>query len=351
MHRTTSIDIQESDFLIDGTVTFPGREFRGHRIEGLLPNSRMIQGIFDDLNPETRARWDYPDGPWDPDRNTEAFVAAMPEWRAHGLLAFTVGLQGGSPEGYSEAQPWRNSAFEADGSLRPDYVDRLRRILDEADRLGMGVIASLFYFGQDHRLANEQAVRGAISNAVNWLADSGYRNVLIEIANEIDCPRYTHPCLAPERVHELIELAQTESAGKVDNRIGRSYVGTSYLGGRLPSEAVVETSDLILLHGNGVRQPATLREMVRSVRAMPSYRNQPIVFNEDDHFDFERAENHFIAATSEHASWGFFDYRMRDETDFSEGYQSMPCDWGIRSERKRGFFGLLREMTGAKAKP
>jgi len=43
---------------------------------------------------------------------------------------------------------------------------------------------------------------------------------------------------------------------------------------------------------------------------------------------------------------GFFDYRMKGEDDFREGYQSMPCDWGIRSARKRGFFGLLKEMTG-----
>jgi len=31
-----------------------------------------------------------------------------------------------------------------------------------------------------------------------------------------------------------------------------------------------------------------------------------------------------------------------------EGYQSMPANWGISSARKRGFFNLLREMTGGK---
>ena len=43
----------------------------------------MAQGIFDDLNPETRRRWAYPDtGVWDPGRNTAEFLAAMAEWRA-----------------------------------------------------------------------------------------------------------------------------------------------------------------------------------------------------------------------------------------------------------------------------
>ena len=46
----------------------------------------------------------------------------MPLWRAKGLLAFTINLQGGSPEGYSRSQPWMNSSFETGGSLRPDYV-------------------------------------------------------------------------------------------------------------------------------------------------------------------------------------------------------------------------------------
>ena len=120
----------------------------------------MVQGIFDDLNPETRPMWAYPDtGRWDPERNTREFLAAMPEWRRHGLLAFTLNLQGGSPQGYSKGrQPWHNSAITAEGELRPEYLGRLERILDRADELGMVVILGVFYFGQDERLKDEAAV-------------------------------------------------------------------------------------------------------------------------------------------------------------------------------------------------
>src|SRR6266508_959972 len=148
----TAVEIRGDRFIIDGRPTYASREYKGMRIEGLLLNSRMVQGIFDDFNPETRGRWAYPDtGKWDPERNTREFLAAMPEWRNHGLLAFTINLQGGSPEGYSKEQPWHNSAIEADGSLRADYLDRLQRILDQADELGMAVILGCFYFGQDER--------------------------------------------------------------------------------------------------------------------------------------------------------------------------------------------------------
>lgn len=347
MSSNTTITIVGDDFHINGTPTFCGRTFRNHRIEGLLPNARMIQGVFDDLNPETRSRWDFPDGSWDAEHNTDAFIAAMPTWRAHGLIAFTLGLQGGSPEGYSRHQPWHNSAFASDGGQRPDYFARVARILDTADKLGMVVILSLFYFGQNQRLRDASAIRKAICETVDWLCERKDGHVIIEIANETDHRDYIHECFRPDRVHQLIKLVQEHSAGRVANAQGHLYAGVSFCGGVIPGEEVVAASDLILLHGNGVEEPRGIREMVRTVRAMAAYRGQPIVFNEDDHFAFGEAENNFMAATAAHASWGYFDYRMKGETDFHQGYQSMPCDWGITSARKSAFFELLREMTGS----
>jgi len=77
----TVVSVQSDAFHINGRPTYAGRTWRGMKIEGLLLNSRMVQGIFDDANPETRPLWSYPDGPWDPDRNTREFVEAMPVWR------------------------------------------------------------------------------------------------------------------------------------------------------------------------------------------------------------------------------------------------------------------------------
>ena len=37
---------------------------------------------------------------------------------------------------------------------------------------------------------------------------------------------------------------------------------------------------------------------------------------------------------------------MKGESDLNEGYQSVPVNWGLSSERKRGFFKLLKEVTG-----
>jgi hypothetical protein len=339
--RKTEVGIHGEMFTINGEPTYKGRIWNGKKIEGLLMNSRMVQGIFDDLNPQTVEKWKYPDtGKWDPERNTREFIAAMPEWRKHGLLAFTINFQGGSPQGYSKEQPWHNSAFTEDGSLRPDYLRRLEAILDKADDLGMVVILGLFYFGQDERFTDEAAVKRATDNAIDWLFDKGYRNILIEVNNECNV-RYDHDILKPERVHELIDRVKKKT------RNGRRFlVSTSYGGGTIPKENVVRASDFLLLHGNGVNEPQRMAEMIRQTRQVPGYRPMPIVVNEDDHYDFDKPLNNFTAAVGEYASWGFFDFRRSGE-GFDEGYQSVPVNWGISSERKRGFFNLVLEMTGA----
>ena len=91
--------------------------------------------------------------------------------------------------------------------------------------------------------------------------------------------------------------------------------------------------------------PDRIAEMARQARSVPGYRPMPILFNEDDHFDFDKPRNNFRSAVSAYASWGYFDYRMPNE-GFDDGYQSVPVNWGISSPRKKAFFDLLRDVTG-----
>ena len=339
----TSISISGEDFHINGKPTYAGREWNGHRVEGLLMNSRMVQAAYDDQNSETAPRWAYPDtGKWDAERNVSEFIAAMPEWKAHGLLAVTVNFQGGSPEGYSKTQPWINSAFEVDGSLRPAFTACMKRVLDTADANGMAVILGYFYFGQDQRLKDETAVIRATDEATHWLLEGGWRNVLVEVNNETNIKAYDHEILKPGRIHELIDrVRKTERHGR------RLLVGTSYGGGAIPKENVVRSSDFLLLHGNGVKDPARITEMIKQTRSVPGYKLIPILFNEDDHENFDQPANNFASAVAEHVSWGWFDYRRKGEA-LEDGYQSPPVNWGLSSARKKAFFAYLSEITGSK---
>ena len=375
MASTTQLSIEGERWLINGRATYQGQRYRGWDVEGLLMNSRMTNAVFDDENPVTRGLFAYPDtGDWDADRNTDEFVAMLPVYRSHGLLGVTVNLQGGSPTGYYRepmfranlaergievddevvwaglpspaSQPWHNSAFNSDGSLKPAFLDRAQRIIAACDRLGMVVILGYFYFGQDERLTDEAAVCRAVDDATRWVLDSGYGNVLIEINNEANVPRYEHEIMQPHRVAELIDRAKSI---EVDDR--RMLVGTSYGGGRVPDDDVVSVSDFIMVHGNGVTEPSRIAQMVVETRALPSYTEKPILFTEDDHFEFDKPENNLLSALSEYASWGYFDPGdavggKSEFGDYQDGYQNVPVNWGINTDRKRGFFGLLAEITG-----
>jgi hypothetical protein len=262
----------------------------------------------------------------------------MQSWHDAGLLAFTLNLQGGSPLGYGN-QGWINSTFDEKGDLRAPYINRLKKILDRADSLSMVVILGYFYFGQDEYLLDETAVIHAVETITNWILDAGYENILVEINNESNV-RYDHDILRPDRVHELIEKVQGMRRG--DRRL---LASTSYGGGFLPLSNVVRVSDYILLHDNGMSEPSTLIELVENTRKVDGYSPKPILFNEDDHYNFESDTSNFVAAVQAYASWGYFDYRMEGE-GFNFGYQSVPVDWRINSPRKISFFNKVREISG-----
>ena len=373
----THAAIDGEAWLLNGTPTYQSREYRDWKIEGLLLNSRMANAIFDDANPTTQSLWQYPDtNRWDADRNTDDCIHNLPLYRQHGLSAVTVNLQGGAPFGYYRlerfrrlldarnisytdaemwrglpgpgSQPWHNSPFEPAGALIPGgHLERLSRLLQRADDLGMVVILGIFYFGQDERLRDEAAVSRAVDETCGWVLRQGWKNVVIEINNECDVPRYEHEILQPHRVHELIDRAQA-----ITRNGDRLLVGTSYGGGRVPDDPVCAASDFIMLHGNGVNDPARIAAMVDQTRGLPSYTPKPIMFTEDDHFDFEQPWNNLTAALSRRAGWGYFDPGPGAggglaAGNYVDGYQNVPINWAINTPRKRAFFNLLKQITGA----
>ncbi len=338
--QRTRVSIKGNQFYINGELTYANRFWNGKKIEGLLMNSRMTNGIFDVIDPNARQDFKYPDtGIWDADRNTNEFVEAMPSWREHGMLAFTINLQGGNPNGYGD-KVYTNSAFEPNGSLNKAYFDRLEKIIDKADELGQVVILGYFYFGSDQYLKDEKAVIRATENATQWILDKGYENVIVEIANECDI-FYDHEIIKPTRAHELINLVQSMTK---DGR--RLLVSTSFSGRVVPSRSVAEASDFILIHGNGAEEPKTLRDfIVRTREECQIGDSKPIIINEDDHYAYDETESNLSVSIDEYVSWGLFDYRRKGE-DYKEGFQCIPASWQIDTERKKGFFNKIKEITG-----
>jgi len=359
---STTVTIDNGRFLINGAPTYPGREFEGTSIEGTLFNTRMVQAIFDDANPDSAGQWAYPDtGTWDPERNVTEFIAALPTYVEHGIRAITINLQGGMPVYRTERdQPWENSAFTPEGDLKADYLDRLTRVLDACDDAGLVAIVGYFYIAQTRLLTDEAAVRKATENATRWLLGTGHQNLLVEIANEIDIPLFHHDVLTPARVPELIELARSI---EVDGRRLPVSASVTWLaladeaGVQLPEEAgafellasmqnidlspVFEASDFILFHTNTLDADQQTK-VIDTVKKHPAVTavERPLLINED---------GTFIANLDDSArhgtGWGYYDQGHRN--DYVEGFQSPPVNWGLSTPEKQAFFERVKQITGS----
>lgn len=313
----TQVGIRNGVFYINGQPTYPGTP-----AEGRLMNIRAANGIFDDrVHP---GRFDRPEfvhrsyHRWDPEANTDRLIEALPKWKWMGIRALTVNVQGGWPGVPNETVD--NNPYSPDGRVvDAAYVRRMDRLIRAADAQGMGVIVGYFYFGQAHRIPDESAVKESVVAITRWLVDQGFTNVLVEINNEYNV-RYTHPILQEQRVLELIELARRISEGRL-------LISTSPGGGTLPSDAIIASSDFILLHGNGCR-PDRLRAMIRAVRGKTL---KPIVVNEDP----EGLPN-LNVAFEEGASWGYYS---------QEDKQDVPARWTILPGQEARILYRIRELV------
>lgn len=362
----TTVAIQGTEITLDGVPTHAGRTFAGHKIQGLLFNVRAVQATFDDANAKTRQHWTYPDtGEWDPERNTDEFCAALPSWRQHGVLGFTVNFQGGGPLYVPEIyQHYENNGFTHDGQLKPRYAERMARVLACADALGMVAIVGLFYWTQMLKMDGEPAIWRAADEALSFLEATGRQNILIELANEIDVVVHRTPydIFSVDRVHEMIErlraahpsLLYSVSGGGVNVETGSG----------MPSAALVEAADFLLPHGNGTRPPQ-LQRAIQAIQAMPAYQRKPkpILINEDS-----PAVPNLDAAWQNGASWGYYDQGFEGQGDdpyvhyaprprwskapFDQlnGYQTPPVNWTINTAFKRAFFDRVAEVTGSAAR-
>jgi len=248
----TVVSIAGTQWQIDGAVTYPGT-----RAEGLLMNVRMVNAAFED-------RKQHPE--FDPDANTDRFIARIPDYAAQGVRAFTICLQGGMP-GYEGAL---NSAFEPNGALRDEYMRRVQRIIDACDRQGMVVILGCYYQRQSKVLADEAAVRRGLINVVNWLRATGAKNVLLEVANEYPIKGFVHPVIrSPEGMAGLIRLARQTWP--------QLLIGASGVGDGKSDDSVAEASDFVLVHFNST----PVSQIPARLAALKKF-GKPIVCNEDD---------------------------------------------------------------------
>jgi CubicO group peptidase (beta-lactamase class C family) len=219
-------------------------------------NVRMVNAVFEDRGKPG----------FDAEANSNRFITRIADYAAQGVNAFTICLQGGMP-GYEGAV---NSAFEPNGSLRPSYLARVERVIRACDQHGLAVILGLYYQRQSKVLHDEAAVRAGVVNAARWVRERGFRNVLLEIANEYPHGGFVHRLIRdPKGQASLIRLAKETAPGLL--------VSASGYGDGLIHKEVAEAADFLLPHWNGTK----VEQIPARIAVLKAF-GKPVVCNEDD---------------------------------------------------------------------
>lgn len=322
----TKISIKGEDFYINGEKTYSNSPKK--EVHGLLMNARFIQGILDVQN--GREIFNRYGKVFDPEKNTDDLIAALPQWYRYGLRAFTVGLQGGgSCFTIEDCSSYVNNPFSQDGLIFDErYARRLDRLICAADEIGMAVIVNFFYICQNPRIKGVNGIVNALKTGIDFLKNGGYTNVMIDIANEHDNQS--------EKVHEiiwteegmalLIKLAKEYSQGKIP-------ISCSFNGGVL-REQVCQEADFILIHGNGCSR----QQFYNTVRRAREYSpNKPVVCNEDS-----QAIGNMVTAIRSHVSWGYYNNITKQEP---------PANWEITKGEDYFFANRMAMELGLQSDP
>ena len=257
--------------------TYNGGPYRGKTKGGLLLVN-AVHGLFDDA-------W-LTEQEFDADANTDALIASLDLYKAHGALGVFVSLQG-FDRPYSKASGIMRtgraedgrekgslvSAFLPNGDLDPGWMARLERLLDATNKRGMIVCLTYFTPVQDEALDSDRALVAAARNMTQWLIDKDFRNVIINIADSWDLQGiWDHGDFVQRNVSNLV----------IDNRDLFNHaeftlpIGAAGGEGLSYPSSLARICDLVLIHGNR----AGRADKLRALGNLAEY-GRPVILIED----------------------------------------------------------------------
>jgi len=282
--------------------------------------------------------------------NTGRLIANLDFYKAHGVGAIAVSLQGGGPghagaDGVPSGETGESvdaSAFRPDGSLKPDWLGRLEELITAADERGMVVCLTYFHHSQDEIFESPRAMVQGARNITDWLIEKDFRNVIIDVASEWDLvdQSWDHLRFVPDNIDRIIQ------------EIRERFVRASFLlpiGAAASSKmaypaSLAQLCDVVLLYGNG-RSPA---DKMRRAEALED-NNRPVLMIADGN----GAETTAEALSQERASaqalfqraagWGYLP-QFRGALGFAPRYAENSADAG-RKDGEAHFQAVLDHIA------
>lgn len=330
-------------------LTYDGGRYR-RKVRGSLAMVRVTQALFDDEWLRERR--------FDPSANTERLISQLATYKQHGVGGIVVSLQGGDP-GYSGEANGVNrgasadlgeksgalvSAYNRDGSLKREWLDRLDRLITAANSQGLVVCLVLFQQDQDEALASPEAVVAGASNIALHLIERNARNVIIDVADAWDEPegRWDHRRFIPRYIEFLIRTVRDQ----FQHAAFSLPIGASSGSGMLYPMSLARLCDVVLLQGDG----RTAADKLARSRQFKGY-GRPVLMVSDsngqqatrDELDRERsiAEAYLQGASG----WSYVPARTANIFPF---VYSLPDSSGVddswpADKRHRAYFRAMLE--------
>jgi hypothetical protein len=286
--------------------------------EGLLMNVRMVNSVFEERGDKMPSEFKG----FDAEKNTDEFISGIPEYVASGVNCFTICLQGGAP-GYEGSV---NTAYDPDGSLRKEYMDRVTRVIKAADENNAAIILTCFYQRQHSHfsaLTGKDAIKTALVNTVNWIKKNKFRNVIFEVSNEYRHGGYRNwndgKWIASTKGQvELMQLAKSVYP--------ELLIGTSGMGDARLVDSLAMTADYITIHFNST----SLEDYAQKIKDMKRW-GKPVICNEDDKLAAAGASACLLSVING-CGWGFMHSRKNQTIPF--GFEGISDDSAVYSMMK-----------------
>lgn len=142
------------------------------------------------------------------EKTTNNLIKHLDLYKSFGVNTISVFFQGsrfGDVKGYN-----------ADGTLNPEYTNRMAKIIEACDKREMVVLVGCLYWGTSKgkwEQWTQKEADAAVANTVKWLSENNYRNVFVDPDNEGMANR-----------DKGFNIEQMIAAGKkIDNKIMIGY--------------------------------------------------------------------------------------------------------------------------------
>jgi hypothetical protein len=280
------------------------------------------------------------------------FIKNLPEWRKSGVNLITAGLQSPNPfaEYYKKAREqdktkdisFDSSGIKPDGSLDLDYLENAGEIIKEANKYGFCVLVNLLSPACENIFEDEYAIVNGIFNAVDWLLEKNFSNILVNIT-DISHTFYKSSVLNPGGIIRILKsIKSLRSLKEKKERTGNNIIFgagiKSFAGvGEKNISEYIKFSDFIPVYADNTKK---MLEKIYFFQARTQAKNKKIpmvVVKGDDLSDKHNSygKNNLAEASENNASWCYYD---RDGFVILQT-KSKSIDWDKNSSpAKKRFF-------------